>query len=201
MFLLFRVLTLLGFLKHDNAQRQAKDIFLDYIKERSQQFELKKKFVSLGNTLRYIVTRITNHKLLERARMKFLHEAWQFMVDHLCETLGKEKKHKRKVEKIRLLPDTYRDEALKRYMARAKLMFRLKIYCDVTQDKEVALVKGKDPKIEAMKKDIKKLESDLGFKKEKSSNKDREPSPNKNAQAAAGGAKSGGKFGASGSAN
>ncbi len=49
----------------------------------------------------------------------------------MCEHLGKEKKHKKKVDKVKLLPDSYRDEFLKAYYQRAKLKFRLKIYKDM----------------------------------------------------------------------
>jgi hypothetical protein len=49
----------------------------------------------------------------------------------MCEHLGKDKKHKKKVDKIKLLPDSYRDEFLRAYYLRAKLKFKLKIYRDM----------------------------------------------------------------------
>ena len=55
----------------------------------------------------------------------------------MCEHLGKDKKHKKKVDKIKLLSNSYRDEFLKAYYQRAKLKFKLKIYRDMATQKKM----------------------------------------------------------------
>jgi hypothetical protein len=77
--------------------------------------------------INHIVMTMTKQKLLEKCRIRFLQEAWNYVVDQMCEALGKEKKHKKKLDKLKMLPDNYRDEYLSQYFKRAKLKFRLKV--------------------------------------------------------------------------
>lgn len=120
-------MTLIGSANTANVKELSHQILVDYIRERARLFDLKEKFRVTRQRIGYIVSMMTSHKLLEKARINFLREAWRFVMDIMCEQLSKDKKHKKKVDKLKLLPDSYRDDFLKAYFKRAKLRFRLKV--------------------------------------------------------------------------
>ena len=158
----------MGFLLLDNVEKESKLILLDYVRERSELFNLKEKFVVTRYKIIHVITTLNNHKLKDNYRFRFLQEAWQFVLESICEGLGKEKKNKKKLEKLKLLPDSKRDEMLKSYYTRAKLRFRMKVF------EQMQIAKGfvnisKDPIYITMKNEQKALEKKLGFKKETNS--------------------------------
>ena len=152
-------------MKADEAEKQSKSILLDYLKERAVIFEMRDRFITTRNKLMHIVNCATAHKQKERCRLNYLREAWQHIFDRMCEALGKEKKNKKKLEKLKMLPNSKRDEMLGIYYQRAKLRFRMKVYKDIMHSKGVAEL-GKDDTFLGMKNEIKALEKKLGFKKE-----------------------------------
>ncbi len=53
---------------------------------------------------------IVHQRDLDKRRILFLEHAWTFILDLQCEIYSKDKKQKKKVEKLRMLPNSQRDE-------------------------------------------------------------------------------------------
>lgn len=71
---------------------------------------MRDRFITTRNKIMRIVNCATNHKQRERWRLTFLKEAWHQIFERMCEALGKEKKNKKKLEKLKMLPNSKRDE-------------------------------------------------------------------------------------------
>jgi len=126
---------------------------------------MRDRFITTRNKIIRIVNCATDHKHRERCRLNFLREAWQHIFERMCEALGKEKKNKKKLEKLKMLPISKRDEMIAIYYQRAKLRFRMKVYKDIMNAKGVSDL-SKDDTFIGMKNELKAFEKRLGFKKE-----------------------------------
>lgn len=98
-------------------------------------------------------------------------KAWNFMIETMCEQLGKDKKHKKKVDKLKMLPESYSVKFLDEYFERAKLMHKMKILLE----KHSVKSKVKDPLIESIKEKIKEKDKLLGKKESTHSSKHSPP--------------------------
>ena len=65
-------MSLLGFLGIEKAEKHSHEILLDYLRERSQLFDLRNKFVDTRQKIFYIVQTMTNAKMLDKCRVRFL---------------------------------------------------------------------------------------------------------------------------------
>ncbi|TNV86864.1 hypothetical protein FGO68_gene6999 [Halteria grandinella] len=160
------ILSLVGFMKYDNAISQSIETIKEFMHERAYYFVLREKFISTRNKIFHVYNTMKNYSTLERARIRFLQEVWHYTVDIMMT----EKKHKKKLDKLKMLPDSVRDDFLSEYYKRAKIMHRLKVYIQMNETQGTPLSE-KDPQRMEMKKQIKLLEKKLGFKKAEATSK------------------------------
>jgi hypothetical protein len=121
--------------------------------------------------------------------MIFLEHAWTFVMDILCEQLGKDKKQKKKIEKYRGLHNSIKDEFLRDYLKRCEFKYKVKVAMEMAEAHG-----GLSPKNSEMvaewKAEIKNLEKKLGLKKEdKASAGGSHPQKSSSAGGAKGGSK------------
>lgn len=128
--------------------------------ERAYYFMLRDKFLTTRNKIFHVYETMRDYSLKERARIRFLQEAWHFTL----EVMMGEKKNKKKLEKFKMLPDRVRDEFLADYYKRCKIMHRLKVYIQMGENSGHPVGEKDQQRVE-LKKQIKALEKKLGFKK------------------------------------
>jgi hypothetical protein len=115
--------------------------------ERAYYFVLRDKFITTRNKIFHVYDTMKNYSIMERSRIRFLQEAWQYTL----EIMITEKKNKKKLEKFKMLPDSVRDDFLADYYKRAKVMHRLKVYIQMNETRGTP-VSEKDPQKLEMKK-------------------------------------------------
>lgn len=97
-------------------------------------------------------------------RKQFLAYIWNYSIDQQCEAL-KDKKQKKKIEKLRMLPNSYRDEFISDYYKRCLLKYSLKMLQEMSEVHGGQTPQGIE-KITLWKTEIKNLEKKIGLKKE-----------------------------------
>jgi hypothetical protein len=99
------------------------------MRERAYFFVLRDKFVTTRNKIFRVYDTMRIYSNMERCRVRFLQEAWQYTLETMCT----EKKHKKKIEKLKMLPDSMRNEFLADYYKRAKIAHRLKVSIQISE--------------------------------------------------------------------
>lgn len=163
-------------MKIDNCIRDSIELVKEFMKERAYYFILRDKFITTRNKIFHVFQTIMGYAITEKCRIRFLQEAWHYTIDAMC----LEKKNKKKVDKLKMLPDSVRDEFLSEYYKRAKINHRLKVYLSMNETKGV-IISEKDPIRVDLKNKIKAIEKKLGIKKDVKKGKE----PVKPTQAAA----------------
>ena len=75
-----------------------------------------------------MVKKLSNRKVIEAQRMESLREVWRVARDRKLDEMAKDKKHKKKsdkIDKLKYMPDSYREDYIKDMYTMARLTFRL----------------------------------------------------------------------------
>jgi Arc/MetJ-type ribon-helix-helix transcriptional regulator len=120
------------------------------------------RFINTKARLIFLAKRVKNRLMLEQYRNNFLVEAWVFVLDNMCDHFEKDKKHRKKVDKLKMLPDSYRKEFLDLYYRKCKLRYMHRVLLGISDGKGNPYAS----RSEVIKEEIKLIDKKLGFKKE-----------------------------------
>jgi hypothetical protein len=91
-------------------------------------FDINTKFLLTGKRINILVNRLSNRKVIEAQRMESLREVWRVARDRKLDEMAKDKKHKKKsdkIDKLKYMPDSYREDCIKDLYSLARLTFRM----------------------------------------------------------------------------
>eukprot|EP00347_Sterkiella_histriomuscorum_P022516 403338197 len=155
----FNCFNFLGSVKFDHNTGRSQNILKTFLEETSSSFELIRVFNRFYSRMLLIQSFFKEQQMLDVFRIDLLRKAWDIQRDIMSRACMKAtgKAIKAKLKKLSLLTDSIREEFVKLYFQRSKLLFIIKFI-------ELHTNEGIDPRIEKYISILRKLEKKLGLK-------------------------------------